>query len=195
MSSAPSSASLPARVGRPLDLLVIHCTATPNGRWTSTLDIDYWHRQRGFARPPSGRARLNPDLSAIGYHWVIYANGACATGRSAEEAGAHAKGVNHRSLGLALVGTDHFTRQQWEALADHVGFLCGKYGVPARLAEGANGYTGICGHRELPGVAKECPGFSVADWIAGGMKPLAGHVLEVGGPSTSLRTNGLGGQS
>lgn len=35
---------------RRIDTLIIHCAATPNGRWTSVLDIDYWHKQAGFKR-------------------------------------------------------------------------------------------------------------------------------------------------
>ena len=33
---------------------------------------------------------------------------------------------------------------------------------------------GVCGHREIPGVAKTCPGFDVSDWLAGGLIPLRG---------------------
>ena len=48
----------------------------------------------------------------------------------------------------------------------------------------------ICGHRDLsPDIngdgtiepnewLKTCPGFTVADWLAGDMAPLAGHICE-----------------
>lgn len=173
-SAAPSD-----RVARPIDLLVIHCAATPNGRRITVEDIDTWHRGAGFARSPQGLAKMNPGLAAIGYHWVIYANGALVTGRHASESGAHARGYNHRSLGLALVGTDRYSPAQWQQLADQVGFLCDRYGIPRRVATRDNAFTGVCGHRDLPDVAKACPGFSVTDWVAGGLKPVAGHVLEI----------------
>lgn len=161
---------------RPLDTIVIHCAAVPNGRWTSTLDIDHWHQQAGFRRG-AAFASHNPELRHIGYHWVIYTNGARATGRHPMEAGAHARGFNARSLGLCLIGTDRFTPDQWAALADQVQHLCRVYHIPLQLATAANGWRGVCGHRDT-GANKLCPGFAVADWLAGGLEPLPGHVLE-----------------
>ena len=35
---------------RTINFLVIHCAATPNGRWTDIGSINLWHRQRGFRR-------------------------------------------------------------------------------------------------------------------------------------------------
>lgn len=164
---------------RDIDLIVIHCAATPNGRWTSTLDIDHWHKDRGFHRTPEGLAKQNSELTAIGYHWVIYTNGARATGRHASEIGAHAREqrANHRGLGICVVGTDQFTLPQWYALKDQVQLLCAEFKVPRQFANARNGYTGVCGHRDL-GAKKTCPGFAVADWLCGGMVPLDGHILE-----------------
>jgi len=164
---------------RPIDLIVIHCSATPNGRWTSTLDVNHWHAQRGFKRAEAAVARFNPDLGSIGYHWVLYPNGARATGRAPDEVGAHARGVNSRSLGLCLVGTDRYTFPQWGALLDQVRHLCGKYSIPLQHADAANGYRGVCGHRDLANVNKTCPGFEVADWLENDMLPLHDHLLEL----------------
>ena len=63
---------------REIKAIVIHCSATPNGRWTIAPDIDRWHDDRGFERQPYWRERFNPDYKAIGYHFVIYTNGATA---------------------------------------------------------------------------------------------------------------------
>ena len=52
---------------RKIDLIIIHCSATPEGKDFTTADIDRWHRQRGFA--------------SIGYHFVIYRNGSVHHGR------------------------------------------------------------------------------------------------------------------
>lgn len=161
---------------RDISLIVIHCAAVPNGRWTSTLDIDHWHRQAGFRRSADASARYNPQLAHIGYHWVIYINGGRATGRSVDEVGAHARGFNARSIGICLVGTDQFSQAQWEALADQVRHLCACHGIPLQLASAANGWRGVCGHRDT-GANRICPGFSVAEWIAGDLAPLAAHVL------------------
>lgn len=163
---------------RHIDTLVIHCTATPNGRWTSVLDVDHWHAQRGFKRnPPPGEAqKFNPSLPAVGYHWVIYTNGGLATGRHPVEVGAHARGLNARSLALCLVGTDQFTPLQWTQLRQQVEWLCGKYQLPRELATAANFWRGICGHRDI-NPSKDCPGFDVGAWLADGMQPRPENIL------------------
>lgn len=168
------------RMTRPITAIAIHCAATPNGRTlftgasgqpgfiTPVMAIDGWHRQRGFKRTDAARQKFNPLLTSVGYHYVIYTNGAIATGRAESEVGAHAQGYNAKSLAICLVGTDQFTPEQWAALADLVRGLQKRY-PDAR----------VLGHRDFPQVAKSCPGFSVADWLAGGMVPLAGHVQGV----------------
>lgn len=189
---------------RLVNLIVIHCSASPN---SSTLfsgvgstfrdpldEIDAWHKQRGFRRTPP--LTWNPRHTAVGYHHIVARNGAVFSGRSPEEAGAHAKDFNAHSLGVCLVGTDAYTEEQWNKLAELVRQLAQTHGIalqPARRYPTPNlpGYMvvdGICGHRDLsPDLdrdgriephefIKKCPGFNVADWIAGGLKPLAGHV-------------------
>lgn len=152
---------------RSIDLLVIHCAATPNGKPFKTIDIDRWHAERGFERLPEFRNRQNSVLSAIGYHFAIYTNGACATGRHLDEVGAHAAGHNANSIGICLIGTDKFTHAQWEMLRANV-WAMRKLHPAAR----------VLGHRDLPAVKKTCPGFDVAAWLAGDGAPLAGHILD-----------------
>lgn len=175
--SARETAS--AAGGRSITSIAIHCAATPNGRplftgvagqrnfSTPVEEINRWHLQRGFKRAPAALAKMNPRLCCIGYHYIIYTNGAIATGRSEAEVGAHAQGYNAKSLAVCLVGTDQFAPEQWAALADLVRGLRKRY-PQAR----------VLGHRDYPGVTKTCPGFDVQRWIEGGMVPLAGHILE-----------------
>lgn len=153
---------------RPINLIVIHCSASPNGRWETTADIDAWHRERGFARAHAFRERQNPGLTSIGYHFVIYTNGALATGRHLDEVGAHAYGYNQKSIGVCMVGTDQFTPAAWDMLQKNITSLSTMFPN-----------AGIVGHRDLPSVRKTCPGFDVKTWLKGEMAPLAGHVLEV----------------
>ena len=75
---------------RPIKKIIIHCTATPEGRAHTVKDVDTWHRQRGF--------------SGIGYHYLIGINGEVWEGRPIEKAGAHTEGYNSTSIGIAYVG-------------------------------------------------------------------------------------------
>lgn len=156
--------------GRTIRRLILHCSASPDGRWQTVRDIDRWHGERKppFRREPVWRRRMNPELAHIGYHYVIYTNGATATGRHLDEIGAHARGCNFDSIGICLIGTSRFSGGQWASLADLVAKLLDK------RCPGAQ----ILGHRDLPGVAKACPGFDVATWLQVGMAALPDHLLE-----------------
>ena len=177
---------------RPINLIVIHCSASPNGDslfrgspgtpgfQTPLTAINAWHKARGFKRDPAAAKRFNPTLDAIGYHYVIYRNGAIASGRDETEIGAHVTGFNQKSLGICLVGTDQFRPAQWASLRDLINALKKRY-PEAR----------IVGHRDLSpdqnknGIVecfewlKVCPGFDVATWIEGGMAPLADALGEM----------------
>jgi N-acetylmuramoyl-L-alanine amidase len=80
-------------------------------------------------------------------------------GRSIRDTGSHARGYNHKSVGLCMVGgmaednsaENNFTAQQWTALLDLVKQL--KTNYPE--AE-------IIGHNEIS--EKECPSFDVQKW-------------------------------
>lgn len=82
--------------------IVIHCSATKNGHEYSLEQCDSDHRARGF--------------DGIGYHILIEPDGQCHNGRPFNEVGAHVKGHNEGSIGICLVGTDKFTRRQFDVL-------------------------------------------------------------------------------
>ena len=63
---------------RNINKIIVHCSATPEGKAFSVADIRRWHLQRGF--------------SDIGYHFVIYLDGSVHVGRPLAKAGAHCKG-------------------------------------------------------------------------------------------------------
>jgi len=151
---------------RDIDLLVIHCAATPNGRPYNARDVDVWHRDRGFKREKSAAKAWQPEMESIGYHGVIEVDGAFVPGRHFIEVGAHATPLNRHSVGLCLIGTDQFTPRQWATLA---------WVVTAWRA--ALPILGVVGHRAING-DKTCPGFDVDAWLDGGMAPLHQHLLE-----------------
>lgn len=80
---------------RKIDLLIVHCTATPEGKNFTTTDIKRWHT----APKPNGRG-----WSDIGYHYVIYLDGSIHNGRDVDLIGAHVTGHNYNSIGIVYVG-------------------------------------------------------------------------------------------
>jgi N-acetyl-anhydromuramyl-L-alanine amidase AmpD len=75
---------------RKIDYLVVHCSATVEGKHITAEDIDRWHKQRGW--------------SGIGYHYVILLDGTVQEGRPEAKIGAHVKGYNKNSIGVCYIG-------------------------------------------------------------------------------------------
>lgn len=102
--------------------LIVHCSATPEGRDYTVKDIDGWHRANGW--------------NGIGYHYVIYRDGAVAKGRDESVIGAHCTGHNANSIGICYIGgmdeanknpKDTRTPQQKESLLKLLRELKKKY--------------------------------------------------------------------
>lgn len=108
---------------------------------------------------------MNPKLQSVGYHFVIYVNGAIVTGRSLEEVGAHVKDFNSDSVGVCVIGRGRYSLVQWAALKSNVQALMKKYPAAA-----------VVGHRDLDR-RKLCPCFDVKAWVASGMVTPHEHVL------------------
>lgn len=130
---------------RKIDEIIVHCTATPEGRPHTAKDVDMWHRQRGF--------------DGIGYHFLVRLDGTVEPGRPLEKIGAHCLGHNSHSIGICYVGgltkdgkspKDTRTPAQREALRGLVAYL-------RRLFPNIT----LHGHREF--AAKACPSFDIAD--------------------------------
>lgn len=180
---------------RALNAVVIHCAATPNGKHFTAESIDSMHKARGFKRDSQAARSLNPTMKHIGYHYVIELDGTIRTGRGLEEIGAHVQGSNARSVGICLIGTDKFTREQWESLrvcvTNLASIIQGKAHSDHVSALRAFKDMGISikGHRDYSpdkngnGIIertewiKTCPGFSVNEWIKSGMQPIKDRVL------------------
>lgn len=130
---------------RTISKLIIHCSATPEGRDVKVDEIRRWHLQRGF--------------SDIGYHYVIHLDGKIEAGRQLELAGAHCTGHNAHSIGVCYVGgcnknmqpKDTRTVAQKAALVKLIKGLKDRY-------PGAT----VHGHNEF--AQKACPSFDVQKW-------------------------------
>lgn len=129
---------------RKIKEIIIHCSATPEGKDFTVADIRAWHLQQGF--------------SDIGYHYVIYRDGSVHKGRDINISGAHCTGHNSISIGICYIGgltpdgvpKDTRTDAQKKALLRLLKEL-------KKLYPNAT----IHGHKEF--AAKACPCFEVKD--------------------------------
>lgn len=122
--------------------IIIHCSATPEGRDYTVEDIDKWHRAKGWA--------------GIGYHYVIYRDGSIHKGRDEAKVGAHCLGHNLTSIGVCYIGglsakdgktaKDTRTKEQKTALTALLKELKTRYPTAK-----------VYGHRDF--ATKDCPCF------------------------------------
>jgi len=145
--------------------LIIHCTATPNGRWHTAEDIDRWHGERNFKRSPLLIGHNAPHMPHIGYHFVVLTSGAVQACRGLSEVGAHVRSHNLNSIGVCMVGTDQYTKDQWHALKVLL------VGMKSRFKT-----LRIRGHQQI-NKDKTCPGFNVNAWLKDKMQVPDGHLL------------------
>ncbi len=161
--------------------LIIHCSASPDGKPVTAADIDSWHKARGFNRNMPLFPHHRPDLKYIGYHYVNRVNGVAECGRYELETGAHCMGYNTRSIGICMVGTDAFSLKQWATLKTQVESIKKRYpGISIMGHRATSPDTNHNGHVDPQEWLKTCPGFDVAAWLEGGMAPLTGHILPSG---------------
>ena len=134
---------------RNINLLIVHCTATVEGRDYTVKDVDRWHRSQGW--------------DCIGYHYLIYRDGTVANGRDVDKVGAHCSGWNRYSIGICYVGglakdgktaKDTRTDEQKDAIIKLLRQLKALY--PKAV---------IRGHRDL--AAKACPSFNAKEEYKG----------------------------
>lgn len=127
---------------RAVNEIILHCTATPPSMSVTIPTLDRWHRAAG--------------MTSCGYHYVIARDGTIMHGRPLDVVGAHCKGHNETSIGIAYVGgvnedmqpEDNRTPAQTIALRE----LCKSLQV-------VFGDLQISGHNRY--AAKACPCFDV----------------------------------
>jgi N-acetylmuramoyl-L-alanine amidase len=126
---------------RKVNKIIIHCTATPEGRDVSIDEVRRWHvKERGWRD--------------VGYHFLIRLDGTVEEGRPIEMTGAHTRGHNWDSIGIAYAGgmskdmtepKDTRTDEQKDSFVDLLCQLHDCYGGT------------IYGHRDFS--EKACPSF------------------------------------
>lgn len=129
---------------RHINEIIVHCSATPEGRHVTTADIKRAHLNRGF--------------SDIGYHYVVYLDGSVHEGRDVNVSGAHCTGHNSNSIGVCYIGgvdknmkpKDTRTPAQKTSLVKLVRKLLQIYRLPA---------SRVYGHYQFAN--KACPSFKI----------------------------------
>lgn len=89
---------------RHLDKIIIHCSATKEGKDFHAADIEQWHKQQGFGFSTPSGIKNPANFAHIGYHYVIDLDGFIEYGRPLELQGAHCKGQNTSSIGICYIG-------------------------------------------------------------------------------------------
>ena len=141
---------------RHLNEIILHCSATPEGRHFTVEDIDRWHRDRGW--------------NGIGYHYVIYLDGSVHKGRPISKQGAHVSKHNKNTVGICYIGgldknkraKDTRTPAQKKAMHKLCKDLVKKYPSIKKIS----------GHNQYAN--KACPCFSVPpefSYIVDGTQP------------------------
>ncbi len=126
---------------RKINEIIVHCTATAEGKNFHAADIDRWHKQKGW--------------SGIGYHYVVDLDGTVEPGREESKVGAHCTGHNANSIGVVYVGgvaTDGKTAKDTRTPLQKAALLKLLTELKHRYPNAA-----IHGHRDF--AAKACPSF------------------------------------
>lgn len=125
---------------RKINEIIVHCTATQDGKNIKVEDINRWHKERGW--------------NMIGYHYVVYLDGTIHQGRSEDQIGAHCLKHNTNSIGVVYVGGLDANGKPKDTRTE-----AQKQGLRKLLTELKRKYPNatIHGHRDF--AAKACPSF------------------------------------
>lgn len=132
---------------RKINEIILHCSATPEGKDFKAKDIRRWHKEKGW--------------SDIGYHYIIDLDGTVEKGRADEKIGSHCLNHNANSIGICYIGgcdksmqaKDTRTPAQKDALLDLVFLLLEQYKLKL---------DNVFCHNQLSN--KACPSFTISQF-------------------------------
>ena len=167
---------------RLIDTIVVHCSDSRPNKRTNAETIRNWHTwpyekrdgtfrylgktyEEEYDLPFAVQNKRGNGWSDIGYSYVISIDGSIEDGRPIQRSGAHVKGHNLKSVGICLVGgidnkgksVPNFTKEQLRSLRILITFI-----------KTAHPIERVVGHRDFPGVKKDCPCFEVSKWLRNG---------------------------
>jgi len=83
-----------------IDEIIVHCTATKEGKTCTSDQINAAHKARKFSAYTDAKGRVR----YIGYHFLIHLDGTIEVCRPISKIGCHASGHNARSIGISYIG-------------------------------------------------------------------------------------------
>lgn len=128
----------------PIKYLTIHCAATPEGRDVKAKEIEKW------------------DIAKFGqksYHLIVELDGTIVRSLPDTKIGAHVGGKNTGNIGICYIGgMDRDMKRAKDTRTPEQ-----KRSLKTLIATYRERYPGIIirGHRDWPGVKKDCPSFDV----------------------------------
>lgn len=144
------------------DLIIVHCAATTPSMDIGIKEINAWHLDQG----------IFSEAGPSGYHFVIRRNGTLEPGRAMWAQGAHARGFNHCSVGICLVGGARHAKEgetpEWsEFVADNNFKLAQYITLVDVLSVLKHAYPNarVIGHHEV-NERKSCPVFEVDKFMS-----------------------------
>lgn len=131
---------------RTINRIIVHCTATPEGRVETVESVRRMHKAKGWAD--------------IGYHYLIGLNGERWNGRNVNLVGAHCEGYNANSIGVCYVGGCDKNMKAKDTRTDKQ-----KDALIALLKDLRKLYpkAKIVSHRDLDRKGKACPSFDATN--------------------------------
>lgn len=129
---------------RKINDIILHCSATQEGKSFTVEDIRKWHKAQGW--------------SDIGYHYLIYLDGSIHKGRDESISGAHCENHNSNSIGVCYIGgvdkngkpKDTRNKEQKQAQHKLIQELLDKYNLTLNNVHCHNQYSN-----------KACPSHSI----------------------------------
>lgn len=133
---------------RKINNIVLHCTATPQNTTPESIQR-HWREVNKWKKP--------------GYHFLIKADGTILNLLPIEEISNGVAGHNSDSIHISYIGG---IDKQGKAIdnrtdAQKTAQICLLKDLKQRFPNAV-----IKGHRDFPGVTKECPSFDAKAWVA-----------------------------
>lgn len=133
---------------RTINKIIVHCSATQEGKDLDAAEINKWHLKRGW--------------DGIGYHYVVLLDGVIEYGRSIYKQGAHVKGENEGSIGICYIGgveSKRGSNGEWIAKDTRTPEQKESLLLLLKTLKKMHPEATIHGHNEF--AAKSCPCFDV----------------------------------